>query len=57
MGLISGIAQGRVSAAGIKIIAKKPDQVSKAMVSAALVETYAILAFLISMLLIFNIKM
>ena len=57
VGLISGIAQGRVSAAGIKIIAKKPDQVSKAMVSAALVETYAILAFLISMLLIFNIKM
>lgn len=57
VGLFSGIAQGRVAAAGINIIAKKPDQISKAMVSAALVETYAILAFLISMLLIFNIKM
>ena len=57
VGLLSGIAQGRVAAAGINIIAKKPDQLSKAMVSAALVETYAILAFLISMLLIFNIKM
>ncbi|MCB6993396.1 V-type ATP synthase subunit K [bacterium 210820-DFI.6.37] len=56
VGLFSGIAQGRVAAAGINIIAKKPDQVSKAMVSAALVETYAILAFLISMLLIFNIE-
>lgn len=57
VGLISGIHQGRVSASGIRIIAKKPDQVSKAMVSAALVETYAILAFLISMLLIFKIDM
>jgi len=57
VGLISGIAQGRVSAAGIRIIAAKPEQVSKAMVSAALVETYAILAFLISMLLVFNIRM
>lgn len=57
VGLLSGIAQGRVAAAGVNIIAKKPDQLSKAMVSAALVETYAILAFLISMLLIFNIEM
>lgn len=57
VGLLSGIAQGKVAAAGVNIIAKKPDQLSKAMVSAALVETYAILAFLISMLLIFNIKM
>lgn len=56
VGLLSGIAQGRVAAAGVSIIAKKPDQLSKAMVSAALVETYAILAFLISMLLIFNIS-
>lgn len=57
VGLVSGIRQGRVSAAGVKIIARRPDQVSKPMVSAALVETYAILAFLISMLLIFNIDM
>ena len=56
VGLFSGIAQGRVAAAGVSIIASKPDQLSKAMVSAALVETYAILAFLISMLLIFNIR-
>ncbi|MCI8442651.1 MAG: V-type ATP synthase subunit K [Provencibacterium sp.] len=54
VGLVSGIHQGKVSAAGVSIVAKRPDQVAKAMVSAALVETYAILAFLISMLLIFN---
>ena len=54
VGLVSGIHQGKVAAAGVSIVAKRPDQVAKAIVSAALVETYAILAFLISMLLIFN---
>jgi len=56
VGLLSGIAQGRVSAAGMNIVAKRPDQTSKAMVQAAMVETYAILAFLISMLMVFNIQ-
>lgn len=55
VGLISGYAQGRTAAAGINIVAKRPDQVSKAMIAAAMVETYAILAFLISLLLIFRI--
>ncbi len=54
VGLVSGIHQGKVAAAGVSIVAKRPDQVAKAIVSAALVETYAILAFLISMLLVFN---
>lgn len=57
VGLLSGIAQGRVAAAGISVVAKRPDQVAKAIVSAAMVETYAILAFLISLLLVFNIPM
>ena len=48
-----GSAKG-VGLVGVSIVAKRPDQVAKAIVSAALVETYAILAFLISMLLIFN---
>ena len=52
VGLISGSSQGRVAAAGVNIVAKKPDQVSKAMIAAAMVETYAILAFLVSFLLI-----
>lgn len=56
VGLVSGIAQGRVSAAGMNIVAKRPDQTSKGMVQAAMVETYAILAFLISMLMVFNIQ-
>lgn len=54
-GLLSGIHQGRVSAAGINIVAKRPNEVSKAMIFAAMVETYAILGLLISVLLVINI--
>ena len=50
VGLISGKYQGKTSAAAIGIIAKKPDQFAKAMLLPAMVETYAILALLISFL-------
>lgn len=50
VGLISGKYQGKTSAAAIGIIAKKPDQFGKAMLFPAMVETYAILALLISIL-------
>lgn len=49
-GLISGIAQGRAATAGIALIAKKDEDFSKAMVSTTLVEIYALLAFLVSLL-------
>ena len=49
-GLISGIAQGRAATAGISLIAKNGDQFSKSMVSTTLVEIYALLAFLVSLL-------
>ena len=48
VGLISGRSQGKTAAASIGIIAKKPDQFGKAMLFPAMVETYAILALLIS---------
>lgn len=54
-GLFSGIAQGKAAAAGVGIIAKKPDESGKAIIMAAMVETYAILALLISILIIYNI--
>ena len=54
-GLVSGIHQGRVSAAGINVVAKRPNEVSKAMIYAAMVETYAILGLLISILLVINV--
>ncbi len=50
-----GIAQGRAAAAGIGIIAKKPEESGKAVIMAAMVETYAILSLLISILIIYNI--
>lgn len=51
-GLFSGIYQGRVAAAGINIVAKKPDATGKAVILAAIVETYAVLGLLISILLV-----
>ena len=50
VGLISGIHQGKTSAASIGIVAKRPEQFGKAMLLPAMVETYAILALLISFL-------
>ena len=50
VGLISGKYQGMTSAAAIGIVAKKPEQFGKAMLFPAMVETYAILALLISFL-------
>ena len=55
-GLFSGIAQGRVAAAGIQILAKKPEHSTKGIIYAAMVETYAILGFVISFLLVLNVK-
>ena len=55
VGLLSAISQGRAAVSGIMMIAKKPDQMSKGMIFAAMVETYAILALLVSILAIFGI--
>ena len=54
--LPSAIAQGRVAAASINILAKKPDDWSKGMVLCITVEFYAILSLLASMLMIINIS-
>jgi V/A-type H+-transporting ATPase subunit K len=53
VGLISAIHQGKTSVAAIGLVIKKPDQFGKAMLFPAMVETYAILALLISILAIF----
>ena len=49
-GLMSAIYQGKASVASIGLISKRPDQFGKAMIFPAMVETYAILALLISLL-------
>lgn len=55
-GYFSAIYQGRVAASGISLIAKQPTQVGRGMTLAALVETYAILTFLVSLLAVSNIS-
>lgn len=55
VGLFSGIAQGRAAAASVGITAKKPEHNGKGIIMAAMVETYAILALLVSILIINNI--
>ena len=54
-GLVSGHAQGKCSASAISLVLKKPDQFGKAMIFPAMVETYAILALLVSILSVFGI--
>ena len=51
-GYFSGIAQGRVSAAGIQILAKRPEHNTKGIILVAMVETYALLGFVISFMLV-----
>ena len=53
VGYYSAIRQGRVAA--MNIVAKKPDDAMKGVISAGLVETYAVLALLISVLVIFGV--
>ena len=54
-GCMSGIAQGKAAVSGISLVAKKPGEFAKAMVSTTLVEIYALLAFLVSLLATINI--
>lgn len=52
VGYFSAIAQGRVSAAAIGIVAKRPEELAKGITFAAMVETFAVLALLASILAI-----
>lgn len=51
----SAISQAKTAAAGMTILAKKPDHVMKGVLFAVMVETYALLGFVASLLMIFNI--
>jgi V/A-type H+-transporting ATPase subunit K len=54
-GYVSAIAQGKAAAAGIGIVAKRPEELAKGITFAAMVETYAVLALLASVLMIYGI--
>lgn len=51
-GGLSAIFQGRAAAAGISIVAKRPSESSKAIISTTLVEFYALLSFIVSFLVV-----
>lgn len=51
-GLISAIYQGRVSVAGLNVVTKQPAASGKAVIMAAMVETYAVLGLLATILLV-----
>jgi V/A-type H+-transporting ATPase subunit K len=51
-GLISAIHQGRTAATGVNLVGKRPGSMGHGITAAALVETYAIFALLITLLLV-----
>lgn len=55
-GMWSAISQGEVCVTGVSIVAKKPSESSKAVISATLVEFYALLSFISSFLMVMNIE-
>ena len=56
VGLISGIYQGKTSAASIGMIARRPEETGRAIILPAMVETYAVLALLATILLLNSIQ-
>ncbi len=54
-GMVSGFAQGRAAVSGIAMSAKDDKNFSKAMVSITLVEIYALLSFIVSLLVVISI--
>jgi V/A-type H+-transporting ATPase subunit K len=54
-GFVSALHQGNAAVAGVSIVAKRPEESGKAIIFAAMVETYAVLALLISILAMMNI--
>ena len=53
-GWLSAIYQGRVAAAAINIVAKRPEEATKGIILCGIVEFYAILSLLATILLLMN---
>ena len=51
-GLVSAVAQGKVAAASVNLLAKNPDHWAKGMILCITVEFYAILSLLASMIML-----
>ena len=57
VGWISAIYQGKTSAAAIQMISKKPEAMGKAIILPAMVETYAVLSLLTSILMLMGVNL
>lgn len=55
VGLLSAVAQAKASVASLNLFSKRDDQFGKSLLFPAMVETYAILALLISLLALFGV--
>ena len=55
-GYFTAIAQGRCAAAGVNLVAKRPEEMSKGIIMAIMVEFYAILCLLASFLMLLFVK-
>lgn len=55
-GCFTAIAQGRTAATGVSLMAKREEEIGKAITLAAMVETYAVLSLLASLLLLNSVQ-
>lgn len=53
-GLLSGIHQGLVSSSGVELASKQPEAATRGVIFSVMVETYAILGFVVSLFLLFG---
>lgn len=56
-GLVSGIYQGKAAAAGVYLISKRPEEMGKAIIIPAMVETYAVIGLLATILMVSGIAL
>lgn len=57
IGLITALLQAKVSVSGMDVAVKQPQEAGKAIILSAMVETYAVIALLTTILMINGIKM
>lgn len=57
VGFLSAISQGKTAAAGVQILAKRPEKFFDGVIYAVMVETYAVVALITSILMVVNVKL